>query len=128
MSNAYEALVKSGFVGSLKRDVLLEASSDLEFVSAIPAMFAHASDDAHREAIACAVRLIDELIAKGLCSLATWSGEPESGPVVVRRSHAELEALVAESSESQHRVEYFLLSTTAGDQWVRRYEKLVGEL
>jgi hypothetical protein len=108
--------------------VLLDASFDLEYVGTIRARFADAGDDARREAIACTVQLIDDLIAKGLCSLATWSAGYGSGPVVVHRSRVELETIVAESSESEHIWEYFLLSTPAGDQWVKRYEELVGEL
>ena len=128
MPSAYEQLVKSGFVGSLKRDVLLEASVDLEYVGAIRSRFANAGDHARREAVTCTVQLISELIAKDLCSLATWSKVPDSGPVVVTRSHRELECIVAESSERDHTFEFFLLSTAAGDHWVGRYEALVGEL
>jgi hypothetical protein len=127
MSSAFHNLVKSGFVGSLKRDVILEASSDLEYVGAIRAAFAQAGEDARRDGIACAALLIDDLIAKGLCPLATWSAGYGSDTVTVHKSRDELETIVAESPDDKHIWEYFLLSTEAGDEWVRRYEELVGE-
>jgi hypothetical protein len=130
MTNAYQDLVKKGFVGRVKRDVLLEASVDLEYLGAIRAAFDDAGESGRREATACAVQLIEDLLAKGLCSLATWSGDQNSGPnhVTVQKSRDEIEALVAESSKSVHCFEYFLLSTPAGDEWVSRYDKLIAEL
>jgi hypothetical protein len=128
MSNPFENLVRSGFVGSLKRDVLLEADRDLEYVGAIRAAFADAGEDARRDAVACAARLISDLVAKGMCSLATWSEGYGSEPVAVRKSQTELDAIVAESSSEARCFDYFLITTATGAEWVTRYKELEGEL
>ena len=130
MLNTYSDLVKTGFVGNLKRDVLMNASDDIQYVCSIPKEFIDASHMAKRESIACAVRLIEDLLGKGLCSLATWSSEGGSLPdfVAVQRSHEELATLVADSRKENHPLDYFFVSTPAGDEWVSRYDQLIAEL
>lgn len=126
MSSAYASLVKSGFVGRLKRDVMLEADRDLEYVSAIWAGF---DDEGRgREAVDCAVRLIADLIGNGLCEMATWAHNGQPAWKAVQKNDAELAAIVAESTQPEHCWEYFLVATPAGTAWVRRYDALVREL
>ncbi len=125
MSKAYRGLVDTGYVSSQKRDILLEASRDVEYIQNTPSRFFEAGADAHRDRIGCAVLLIDELIQMGLCSLATYE---KGKPKVIERTSAELAVLLTEGEEMQHVGEYFLVATTMGKEWVRRYEALVGEL
>ena len=127
MPSAYDQLVQTGFIGSLKRDVLLEASRDLEYLDAIRHAFAEAGDAANREATACTVQLIKDLTDKGLCSLATWSKDPGKRYERLHRTDAELVALVSESALT-HGFKYFLVSTESGDAWVGRYFELVRDL
>jgi hypothetical protein len=114
----------------MKRDVLLEASRDLEYIGALPARFFDAGAGSDREPIDCAVDLIEELVDMGLCHLATWSPKGvASKTIVIQRTRAELAAHLAEmESDSLHVFEWFLLATSLGDEWVRRYLSLVGEL
>jgi hypothetical protein len=127
MSNAYQGLVRTGYVSSQKRDILLEASRDLEYIGNIPFRFANAGAKAAREPIACAVQLIGDLVDMGFCSLATWSGY-DSARTVIQRTRAELEVHLAECERGQHTFELFLVATPLGDEWVRRYLTLVAEL
>ncbi len=128
MPNAYDLLVETGFVGSLKRDVLLEASSDLEYVGAIRYAFTEAGAEAARCPDECAVELIRELISKGLCSLATWAAGYGSTPRLLDAAECDIPAIVATSQKPGDPWTHFLLSTDLGDDWVRRYEALVDEL
>lgn len=127
MPSAYDELVKSGCAGSLKRDILLEASADLEYVSSIHHQFTDASAAAARDAVACTVILINELIARGLCSLATWSDDG-TDPTILNTSQYDLVAIVSDSIRSKNVFMYFLLASDAGRAWVARYEALVAEL
>lgn len=125
---AYDRLVETGFVGSLKRDVLLEASRDLEYVGAIRFAFIEAGAEAAKCPDECAVELIRELTLKGLCSLATWAAGYGSAPRLLDATKSDVSDMVATSQKPGGPFTYFLLSTDAGDDWVRRYETLVGEL
>lgn len=126
MTSEYDALVKTGFVPAMKRDVLLEATRDIEYVCHIVADFRTGSAEAEREAIPCSVRLIEELIAGGLCELGVFSGEPDKYPDALEVTHEELVAIVARSDENAF--EHFLVTTERGQEWVARYLELLSEL
>jgi hypothetical protein len=129
MPSEYDTLVETGFVGSLKRDVLLEASRDLEFVEHILHEFTNAGEAGRHTRIACAARLVEDLTGSGLCRLATWSSTPEEGHEPRDKNHAELLTLFESLATSQeNRNAYFLVTTQLGDAWVDRYLRLVGEL
>lgn len=128
VTSVYQDLARSGFVGSAKRDVLLEASRDLEYVVAIVGAFEEAGAAAAAEAHSCAQALIVDLVGNGFCSLATWSCGYGSAPVLLQPERAELEEIVARSCEADHASEHFLVTTPLGDEWVQRYMSLVGEL
>ena len=124
MPDVYDALVNTGFVGSLKRDVLLEASRDLEYLGSIRSEFVKAGEDARVAATACTVRLVEDLLKRGLCVLATWSRERDGSHEVLRTDPERLTALV----DADEPFAYFLVTTQAGDAWVDRYLALVQEI
>lgn len=72
----YEALVANGCIGSMKRDVLLEAASDIEYLVQVRERFRPASAAAARDARDYTVRLVRELVDGGYCRVATWTGGP----------------------------------------------------
>jgi hypothetical protein len=128
MADAYDSLIETGFMGRLKRDIVLEASRDLEYLVHLRREFECASAESAEEATACTVRVTQELIAQGLCSLATW-GESGQEYEVVEKSAAELIEIVDKStSEPGMSFAYFLIATKRGEEWVARYDKLVSEL
>ena len=49
MTTTYDSLLRSGFVGSLKRDLLPGACRDLEYIDAIVGRFLEAGDAARRD-------------------------------------------------------------------------------
>src|SRR5688500_13725006 len=118
-SKAYLGLVRTGYVSSQKRDVLLEASRDIEYIEGTPNRFFDASVEASNDPITCAVSLIGELIEMGFCSLATWGYGSETK--VIYRTREELHILLAECQQGQHVFEFFLKATPLGHEWVRRY-------
>ena len=122
---SYDALVKSGAIGSLKRDVLVEASRDLEYLSTIASCFPQMSAAAEEEAIPNTVRLVEELIAAGLCQLATWGQDRE--PQILTQTRDEITALVERSVRDEPFM-FFLWITETGEAWVACYEKLISEL
>jgi hypothetical protein len=128
MSDAYNFLKQSGCVGRFKRDVLLEATYDLEYVGVIHNAFSEAGEDARNNATNCTAVLITELIAKGLCFLATWGAGYGSEPLVVQKTRSELEAIIIASLHSEHCWDYFLIATPVGRAWVDKYKKLIDEL
>lgn len=129
MSDEVDELMRSAFIGGFKSEVVLEASRDLEYIGAIRARFTEAGDLAKKHATACAVRLIEELVAKGFCTLATWERGYGSKPRVIRVSHDELIELVEATTRSDTPpFGHFLLTTPAGDAWVERYDALEREL
>lgn len=128
MADAYDSLVRSGFVGSLKRDVLLEAVRDLEYLSAIQDQFSEAGDAARREARACTARLVQDLTSKGFCSVATWSDRGDRQRVLLHPDRDELLALIDAVSGRNYPFAYFLVATEAGAAWVKRYFTLESEL
>jgi hypothetical protein len=92
---SYDALVKAGAIGSLKRDVLLEGSRDLEYLRAIASRFGGMSSEAKPDVIANTVRLVEELIGAGFCRLATW-GE-DRRPKFLDHTGDEIASLVERS-------------------------------
>jgi len=129
MSDEVDELMRSAFIGGFKSEVVLEASRDLEYLGAIRARFAEAGDLAARHATACAVRVIEELVAKGFCSVATWERGYGSEPRAIRVTHDELVELVeATTRRDAPAFGHFLITTPAGDAWVERYHALEREL
>src|SRR5947209_3275302 len=127
MSSPYEELLASGAIGSYKRDVMLEADRDLEYLGNIRIRFAHSGERAAAVATECTVRLVDELIGQGLCVLATWGEDKEAQ--IIERSTGELVRIVEGLALPDAATwKYFLLTTDLGREWVRRYDKLVEEL
>ena len=79
MADAYDRLVATGAIASLKRDIVMEASADTYYLAHIRRWFAEkAGADAAHVATACTVRLVGELRANDLCSLAIWGKEKGS--------------------------------------------------
>jgi hypothetical protein len=122
---SYDALVKTGAIGSLKRDVLLEASRDLEYLGSIAARLADMGSAAKPEVIPNTVRPVEELVVAGFCQLATWGEDKQ--PKFLNASSDEITSLV-ERSVGQEPFIFFLWITDNGDEWVSRYDKLVSEL
>ena len=119
---SYDALVKSGAIGTFKRDVVLEASRDLEYLETVLWWFAEkAGRVPEAEQIPNTVQLIEELIAAGVCRLATWKNR---GREPFDSTADEIAALLSANSP----MTYFLIATEKGDQWVRKYDALVAEL
>ena len=131
MSDVYQALVDTGAIGSLKRDILLEASDDLFYLEHIRRWFEDASADAAHAATECTVKVVRELISKGLCQLATW-GTPKGSYEILEKTPDDLHLIIDRykdiSAMSGVSFQFFLVTTDAGDQWAARYENLVGEL
>jgi hypothetical protein len=128
MSQTYSQLVKTGCVGRIKRDVLLEAAYDLEYIGGIINHFEDAGNEARADATNCAIALISELVDKGLCFLATWSVGYGSKPLIIRKTQVELESLLIESKDGDHCFDCFVIATSLGKEWVERYNVLVSEL
>jgi hypothetical protein len=120
----YDRLVRYGTIGSLKRDVLLEASEDVWFLDHICKYFSEESGGAEADVIPCTVRLVRELVAANLTYLATWG--LEGSYVTILKTDTELVALI--ESLTAHPLEFFLVATESGKEWVARYKRLVGEL
>lgn len=128
MSAAYDFLRDTGFVGSLKRDVLLEATRDIEYLSAIRGAFKKAGNDASEDAAACTVRLVCELVDSGFCGVATWSERDCGSHANLEVDAAEVERLVALVENDREVFSFFLVATKAGEDWVARYDALIDEL
>lgn len=126
MSDAYDVLVRTGFVGSLKRDVLIEASRDIEYLSHIRSRFQHAGKAAQEAANDCTVRFIEEMTEHGLCVVARWSKEEKSGHKVIECDRAKLEEFLDEANDEPWAS--FLVATDTAREWLRRYFELIAEL
>jgi len=124
-SASYDALLKTGAICSLKRDVLLEGSRDLEYLAAIASRIEQMSATAKTDVIPNTVRLVEELTAAGFCRLATWGDN--KCPKLLDHSADEITSLVERSIRSEPFI-FFLQTTEAGDAWVARYDKLISEL
>jgi len=129
MADAYDGLVTTGAIASLKRDIILEASYDVYYLAHIRRWFAEtAGAEAAKAATACTVRVVGELTAKNLCILATW-GKEKGSFEVVEKTREELYGLVDKySAFDTFPFDFFLIATESGLQWTSRYKLLVGEL
>ncbi|MEM1044350.1 MAG: hypothetical protein AAF845_01835 [Bacteroidota bacterium] len=126
---AYRELIATGFVGSLKRDVLIEARDDFEFLCHVRARFAEASAAAAEVASECTAMLATDLVTAGLCDLRpwppdeTWKNEPAA---------LSFDAVVFGAnrcSEADRSISDLVLTVTdEGAAWVERYRRLVSEL
>ncbi len=122
---SYAGLVRSGAIGSMKRDVLLEAERDLVYVTTVHHEFTQAGEAARADAIANTVQLIEELIASGHCRLATWGiGTPQHR--LLDEDTQGIHRLVERGVQDRHCVwEVFLVATPESAAWVRQYIDLV---
>ena len=120
----YDRLVLTGAMGSLKRDVLREATDDVWFLDHIRAFFERESGGSPTDVTPCTVRMTRELIGKDLVNLCTWG--QDGAPLPLRKTEEELTVLV--DSLMAHPFEFFLTTTPAGKDWVARYRHLVEEL
>lgn len=128
MNSAYDHLIATGAIGSLKRDILLEASEDVYYLVHLRNWFEEAGEEGAAAATACTVRVVCELVGGGLCRLATWGGA--NGSIEgVDLSEGELAQAVESGRSAESRpFDYFLTATDAGHEWVARYRALVAEL
>src|SRR5262249_30574883 len=100
---------------------------DLEYLSAIRDRFVNAGKDAKGAATACTVRLVEDLLQRGLCKLATWSELRDAEYERMELDHPALTALV-DALPRTGPFAHFLTCTEAGDEWVQRYSALEREL
>jgi hypothetical protein len=121
-------LIETGAIGTLKRDVLLEASEDFYYICHIQKWFEEeAGASAAKEATACTVRVAEELIVRSFCGLATWG--PEGVHQRVERSSDELTMILqSHSSRDSNLFDFFLVTTEKGNQWVKRHKRVINEL
>ena len=118
MSSSCDDLYEYGTIRFLKKDILCEADRDLYF-------FIHIKSDLERaglnkkESTDCIARIILDLVTNGYCSLA--EGSPPYK--IVQKTKEEIVNLVRDNDFGT-----FLVSTTKGAEWVKRYEGLVKEL
>lgn len=129
MTTAYEALIRSGAIGSLKRDILMEAADDIWYLCHIHSWF---QEDAGSEVALIAdegtVRVVEELIHNNFCSFATWGADSQANEAI-KPDHDELLALVRHIIlPDSNPFEHFLIATDKGKDWVRRHRDLVNEL
>lgn len=129
MANAYDRLVTTGAIGSLKRDIVLEAADDIYYLAHIRRWFAEtAGSEAAKVATACTVRIVRELIDKNLCSLVTW-GKEQGSFEGVEKTPEELFELIGKYRDfDEFPFDFFLIATESGRHWAARYEVLVSEL
>ncbi|HZP88923.1 MAG TPA: hypothetical protein VFB54_19080 [Burkholderiales bacterium] len=117
MSYAYDGLVATGAIGSLKRDILLEASHDIYCLAHIRRWFAEtAGAEAAKLATACTVRVVRELIDKNLCSLATW-GKEKGAVEEAAKTPEELFELVDRYKDfGEFPFDFFVVASESGRQ------------
>ena len=82
--------------------------------------------DIFRDAVPCAVQLVEDLLDKGLCEVAVFSQDRAKHHEIVRVDHGTLMS-IAEQCDSDP-FHYFLVTTDSGQAWVARYLALVSEL
>jgi len=128
MSSAYQTLIDTGAIGSLKRDILLEASRDLYYLAHIRRWFEDASANAATAATECSVEVVCELISKGLCQLTSWGGAKGSYEILEKTANDLFLMIDRYKDRTVMPFDFFLIATDAGEQWVARYKALVGEL
>ncbi len=129
MVSAYDSLVETGAIGSLKRDIMLGSEDDVFFLCHITKWFRESAGEAGaREALPSTVRVVRELVDQGLCTLATWSGEGVSHRCLSASDSEVLDFVVQNDEPGRSCFDHFLVATDRGAAWVARYETLVREL
>ncbi len=128
VTDPYDDLVMSGAIGSLKRDIMLEAAEDLMYLCHVRHWFEKASADAAKDATRHTVRIVTELIGANLCCLATF-GEEVGSFEHLEKSRSEIQDAVEKYGlPGANAFDLFLVATERGKQWVARYNELVDEL
>ncbi|NET50060.1 MAG: hypothetical protein F6K09_15340, partial [Merismopedia sp. SIO2A8] len=74
----YKGLVKSGAIGSLKRDILLEAAVDVDYIVHIYSRIKTFSFEATSHTVDLTFQVVKDLCTKGLCNYAMWGDGPDS--------------------------------------------------
>ena len=121
MADAYDRLVATGAIASLKRDIVMEASADTYYLAHIRRWFAEkAGADAAHVATACTVRLVGELRANDLCSLAIWGKEKGSFDAVEKTAEELLAHIDKYASFDTFPFDLFLIATERGRKWTAR--------
>jgi hypothetical protein len=122
-------LVKLGTIGYMKADILLEAERDLYYIAHIRKDFVEnrGIKDAE-EANYSTLQIVNELLSRDYCSLATW-GKVKGSFEKISLSEEELLKLITQYSEPDvNPFDFFLIATEKGKEWVSRYENLIKEL
>lgn len=129
MTPDYDKLIATGTIGRIKRDIVLEASSDVMYLCHVQAQLERDGAADASTSAAFTIRLATELLDNGLCQLAKFAAPPGS-TTAVRGSRQELlraiETQVA--ARNSDPFESFLETTPLGEQWVARYKALLDEL
>src|SRR5262245_50914561 len=125
MTTTYDDLAKAGGLGRFRRDVVLEAVDDLEYIENVYYWFAQEAGSVPEENWnSYSVRFITELIDGGWCRLATW-GKPN--PQFLDKTAEEIAALI-DAAKRDRQFTYFLWSTEKAHEWAKRYYALIKEL
>ncbi|MBK6941540.1 MAG: hypothetical protein IPH13_15280 [Planctomycetes bacterium] len=129
MKTEYDKLFATGTIRRIKRDIVLEASSDVMYLCHVQAQLERDGAADASTSAAFMIRLPTELLDNGLCQLAKFATPPGS-TTAVRGSRQELiraiEIQVA--ARNSDPFESFLETTPLGEQWVPRYKALIDEL
>jgi hypothetical protein len=121
----YQSMANGGAIAMLKRDILLEAVRDVRFVYEVQSWFAlNCGNPSFANSFTA--RVVTELIAQNLITLATWSESVRGDLVSIEKSTEELISLISQLDENGP--SYLLAPTALGKIWVERYYKLAGEL
>jgi len=121
----YQSMASCGSIAMLKRDILLEAVRDVRFVYEIQGWFAlNCGNPSFVNSFT--VRVVSELIAQNLVTLATWSESARGDLVSIEKSTEELISIISQIDENG--LSYLLTPTALGKIWVERYYKLTSEL
>ncbi len=74
----YDELIATGYIGRIKRDVVIEAADDLMYLCHIQKNFEDTGISDNATSAAFTIRLATDLLDKGLCQLATFAAPPGS--------------------------------------------------
>jgi hypothetical protein len=125
----YDELIATGYIGRIKRDVVIEAADDLMYLCHIQKNFEDTGISDNATSAAFTIRLATDLLDKGLCQLATFAAPPGSTIAVPGSREELIRAIeIQVAARNSEPFESFLEATPQGEEWVARYKKLVDEL